>query len=72
MQQKPRLYKGVDLLSRRETDPQYRKRWEDKKKFYEKNGIVEGKNLIVTYDDDNGGIDTELIEKIIKDTFDED
>ena len=54
------------------TDPQYRKRWEDKKKFYEKNGIVEGKNLIVTYDEDNGGIDTELIEKIIKDTFDED
>ena len=54
------------------TDTQYRKRWEDKKKFYEKNGIVEGKNLIVTYDDENGGIDTELIEKIIKDTFDED
>lgn len=54
------------------TAPQYRKRWEDKKKFYEKNGIVEGKNLIVTYDDENGGIDTELIEKIIKDTFDED
>ena len=54
------------------TDPQYRKRWEDKKKFYEKNGIVEGKNLIVTYDDENGGIDTKLIEKIIKDTFDED
>ncbi len=33
-------------------DPRYRKRWEAKKKFYEKNGIVECKNLIVTYDDE--------------------
>lgn len=32
-------------------DPEYRKRWEDKRKFYEKNGIAEGKNLIVTYDE---------------------
>lgn len=52
------------------TDPQYRKRWEDKKKFYEKNGIVEGKNLIVTYDDENGGLDSDLIQKLIEDTFD--
>lgn len=51
------------------TDPQYRKRWEDKKKFYEKNGIVEGKNLIVTYDDENGGLDSDLIQRIIEDTF---
>lgn len=52
------------------TDPQYKKRWEDKKKFYEKNGIVEGKNLIVTYDDEHGGLDAEKIQKIIEDTFD--
>ena len=45
------------------TDPQYKKRWEDKKKFYEKNGIVEGKNLIVTYDDEKGGLDSDLIQK---------
>ena len=51
------------------TDPHYKKRWEDKKAFYAKNGIVEGKNLIVTYDNDDGGIDTELIDKIIKETF---
>ena len=51
------------------TDPLYRKRWEDKKKFYEKNGIVEGKNLIVTCDDERGGIDTDLIQKIIENTF---
>ncbi len=54
------------------TDPQYRKRWEDKKKFYEKNGIIEGKNLIVTYDDENGGIDTAAIQSIICNTFDVD
>ena len=52
------------------TDPQYKKRWEEKKKFYEKNGIIEGKNLIVTYDDDNGGLDAARIQKIIEDTFD--
>lgn len=52
------------------TDPQYRKRWEDKKKFYEKNGIVEGQNLIVTYDDENGGIDARYIDDLIKNTFD--
>ncbi|MCR5237666.1 MAG: AAA family ATPase, partial [Lachnospiraceae bacterium] len=51
------------------SDPQYKKRWQDKKKFYEKNGIVEGKNLIVTYDDENGGLDSDLIQKIIEDTF---
>jgi len=45
-------------------DPLYRKRWEDKKKFYEKNGIVEGKTIIVTYDDERGGIDTDLIQKL--------
>lgn len=52
------------------TDPQYRKRWEDKRKFYEKNGIVEGKNLIVTYDDEKGGLDSDLIQKIIEERFD--
>lgn len=52
------------------TDPQYRRRWEDKKKFYEKNGIMEGKNLIVTYDDEKGGLDSDLIQRIIEETFD--
>jgi hypothetical protein len=49
------------------TDPQYKKRWEEKKKFYEKNGIIEGKNLIVTYDDENGGLDSDKIQQIIED-----
>ena len=52
------------------TDPGYRKCWEAKKKFYEKNGIVEGKNLIVTYDDENGGLDSAEIQRIIEETFD--
>ena len=30
-----------------------------------KNGIVEGTNLIVTYDDDNGGLDASNIQQII-------
>lgn len=52
------------------TDPGYRKRWEAKKKFYEKNRIVEGKNLIVTYDDEKGGLDASEIQRIIEETFD--
>jgi ATP-dependent exoDNAse (exonuclease V) alpha subunit len=52
------------------TDTKYVKRWEDKKKFYEKNGIKEGKNLIVTYDDEKGGLDSSLIDKMVKDIFD--
>ena len=52
------------------TDSHYKKRWEDKKAFYEKNGIIEGKNLIVTYDDEKGGLDSEYVDKIIKKIFD--
>lgn len=52
------------------TDLGYRKRWEEKKKFYEKNGIIEGKNLIVTYDDEKGGLDASEIQRIIEETFD--
>lgn len=52
------------------TDSQYRRRWEDKKKFYEKNGIIEGKNLIVSEDDERGGLDAAEIQKIIEEIFD--
>ena len=52
------------------SDPYYKKRWEEKLQFYKKNGIVEGKNLIVTYDDENGGLDSDIIQKIIENTFD--
>ena len=50
-------------------DPKYKKRWEEKKAFYKKNGIEENKNLIVTYDE-NGTLDSQKVEDIICDTFD--
>lgn len=50
-------------------DSKYSRHWEDKKKFYEKHGIKEGKNLIVTYDDEHGGLDSGYIDNLIKDTF---
>ncbi len=50
-------------------DPRYKKRWNDKKAFYQKNGIEEGKNLIVTFDED-GALDSRKVERIIEETFD--
>lgn len=51
------------------TDPKYKKRWLAKKALYKKNGIEEGKNLIVTEDDENGSIDSAKIEEIIQSCF---
>lgn len=49
------------------TDLDYKKRWEHKKELYNQNGISEeNKNLIVTYDNIYGGIDSEKIVKIIQ------
>ncbi|WP_459832644.1 hypothetical protein [Howardella ureilytica] len=50
-------------------NPQYARRCEEKEAFYKKNGIKEGKNLIVTCDE-HGSIDTAKIDKIITTTFD--
>lgn len=47
-------------------DSHYRKRWEDKKAVYEKHGIIEGENLIVSYDDVNGSIDSVAIKSLIE------
>ena len=44
----------------------YRKRWEEKKIIYEKHGIVEGDNLIVTKDSLNGAINSEEIKEVIE------
>lgn len=49
-------------------DPKYKKRWKEKETFYKKNGIEEGKNLIVTFDT-NGTLDSQKVERIIRDTF---
>jgi hypothetical protein len=47
-------------------DSHYRKRWEAKKAVYEKHGIIEGDNLIVSYDDVNGSIDSLRIDSLIE------
>jgi ethanolamine utilization protein EutP (predicted NTPase) len=47
----------------------YRKYWDEKKAFYTTHGIKEGENLIITYDDENGGIDSVKIKKIIQEYF---
>lgn len=46
-------------------DTNYNRYWEEKKKVYEQNGIIEGENLIVSKDDKKGGIDTEKIQELI-------
>lgn len=51
------------------SDEKYAKRWHDKEKFYEKNGIIKGKNLIVTEEYLNEGIDSSEIDSIVKSTF---
>ncbi len=50
-------------------DPSYRKKNEAKLSFYKKHGIEEGKNLIVTYDE-NGALDSQLVDQIISEVFD--
>ncbi len=51
------------------SDKKYAKRWHDKEKFYEKNGIIKGKNLIVTEEYLNEGIDSSEIDTIVKKYF---
>lgn len=46
-------------------DAGYSKHWKEKKTLYEKHGIVEGNNLIVSQDSLNGGIDSAAIKKMI-------
>jgi hypothetical protein len=48
------------------SDEGYRRRWEAKRELYAKHGIIEGKNLFVSYDDENGGIDSQAIRNLIK------
>ena len=51
------------------SDPAYRARWEDKKALYAKHGIVEGDNLIVSYDGEDGSIDSKCINELITKYF---
>ena len=52
------------------TDPGYMARWENKKAYYAEHGIIEGKNLIITCDGNDGSLDAQVIDKLIKKTFD--
>lgn len=52
------------------TDPGYMARWENKKAYYAEHGIIEGKNLIIICDGDDGSLDAQVIDKLIKKTFD--
>ena len=47
------------------SDIHYRKRWEDKKALYEQHDIIEGENLIVSYDNADGSIDSVAIKRLI-------
>lgn len=47
-------------------DKEYELNWDEKKRIYTENGIREGKNLIVTYDREDGSIDAEEIRYLIE------
>lgn len=47
------------------SDETYNRRWQAKRMVYEKHGIVEGKNLIVSYDKADGSIDSQEIRILI-------
>lgn len=47
-------------------DPEYRRKHDRKMAIYEEYGIVPWDNLIVTYDDANGGIDVRLVDALIR------
>lgn len=51
------------------TDPGYMARWEDKLSYYNEHGIIEGKNLIITSDGEDGSLDAYEIDQLIKKIF---
>lgn len=46
-------------------DAGYYRHWEEKKEIYQRHGIMEGENLIVSKDSLNGGIDSAEIKRLI-------
>lgn len=52
------------------SDTRYAKKWHDKEQFYAKNGIKQGKNLIVTEEYSGEGLDSYKINEIIQQVFD--
>lgn len=55
------LWEHLGMLHRES----YRRSWEEKKKFYEANGYIEGANLFTTRDDERGAIDSMEIKQVI-------
>jgi hypothetical protein len=53
------IWEHLGMLNRDD----YRRGWEWKKRWYEENGFVEGRNLFTTADDDHGGLDSRPIER---------
>ena len=51
------------------TDPGYMARWKEKLAYYNAHGIVEGENLIITSDGEDGSLDSKEIDELIKNTF---
>ncbi len=59
---KPIYWEHLGMLQKEN----YRHKWDIKRKSYEDNGIVEGKNLIISKDGLDGSIDSQEIERLIQ------
>ena len=46
------------------TRDDYRRDWDRKHAWYEKNGFVIGENLFTTEDDEQGGLDSRAVKKV--------
>ena len=56
------IWEHLGMLSQ----PDYRRGWEWKKEWYEKNGFVEGKTLFTSVEDDGKGLDSSELRNIAK------
>ena len=46
--------------------PAYAHGWERKQAWYEANGFIEGRHLFTTADDEQGGLDSTLVEQVAR------
>lgn len=58
----PIIWEHLGMLARQD----YRDSWEDKRKWYLKNGLIEGENLFTTQDDLQGGLDSAEVSRVIE------
>jgi hypothetical protein len=45
-------------------DLHYVREWDEKRRWYQTNGILEGVNLFTTRDDERGGLDSQEIHRV--------